>query len=130
VQAVLNRRAVLPGVGLGALGLGLAACGDGASTSPTATQSSGEIPDETAGPYPGDGSNGPDVLEESGIIRSDIRAVPALALRHRPSAAQAVASSGARGNRERGSMIQAWVDLGRQAWSRWSSPTSKGPPVC
>ena len=35
--------------------------------------SSGEIPDETAGPYPGDGSNGPDVLEESGIVRSDIR---------------------------------------------------------
>ena len=32
-----------------------------------------EIPDETAGPYPGDGSNGPDVLEESGIVRSDIR---------------------------------------------------------
>lgn len=32
----------------------------------------GEIPDETAGPYPGDGSNGPDVLEESGIVRSDI----------------------------------------------------------
>ena len=28
--------------------------------------SSGEIPDETAGPYPGDGSNGPDVLEQSG----------------------------------------------------------------
>ena len=34
---------------------------------------SGEIPDETAGPYPGDGSNGPDVLEQSGIVRSDIR---------------------------------------------------------
>ena len=33
----------------------------------------GEIPDETAGPYPGDGSNGADVLEESGIVRSDIR---------------------------------------------------------
>lgn len=32
-----------------------------------------EIPDETAGPYPGDGSNGPDVLTESGIVRSDIR---------------------------------------------------------
>jgi protocatechuate 3,4-dioxygenase beta subunit len=32
-----------------------------------------EIPDETAGPYPGDGSNGPDVLEQSGIVRSDIR---------------------------------------------------------
>ena len=32
-----------------------------------------EIPDETAGPYPGDGSNGPNVLTESGIVRSDIR---------------------------------------------------------
>jgi protocatechuate 3,4-dioxygenase beta subunit len=31
------------------------------------------IPEETAGPYPGDGSNGPDVLSESGIVRSDIR---------------------------------------------------------
>lgn len=32
----------------------------------------GEIPEETAGPYPGDGSNGPNVLSESGIVRSDI----------------------------------------------------------
>ncbi len=32
-----------------------------------------EIPEETAGPYPGDGSNGPNVLTESGIVRSDIR---------------------------------------------------------
>ena len=30
------------------------------------------IPDETAGPYPGDGSNGPDILTESGVVRSDI----------------------------------------------------------
>jgi len=32
----------------------------------------GEIPEETAGPYPGDGSNGVDVLSESGIVRRDI----------------------------------------------------------
>jgi protocatechuate 3,4-dioxygenase beta subunit len=32
-----------------------------------------EIPDETAGPYPGDGSNGANVLDDSGIVRSDIR---------------------------------------------------------
>ena len=32
-----------------------------------------EVPSETAGPYPGDGSNGPDVLDESGIVRHDIR---------------------------------------------------------
>jgi protocatechuate 3,4-dioxygenase beta subunit len=31
------------------------------------------IPEETAGPFPGDGSNGPDVLNQSGIVRSDIR---------------------------------------------------------
>ncbi len=32
----------------------------------------GEIPEETAGPYPGDGSNGPNVLTESGVVRSDL----------------------------------------------------------
>jgi protocatechuate 3,4-dioxygenase beta subunit len=32
-----------------------------------------EVPSETAGPYPGDGSNGPDVLDDSGIVRHDIR---------------------------------------------------------
>ncbi len=32
-----------------------------------------EIPEETAGPYPADGSNGVDVLTQSGIVRSDIR---------------------------------------------------------
>ncbi len=80
VQTVLNRRSVLRGVGLGALGMGLAACsndsgGGSGSNSGTSVKapSEGEIPDETAGPYPGDGSNGPDVLEESGIVRSDIR---------------------------------------------------------
>jgi len=33
----------------------------------------GEIPQETAGPYPGDESNGPNVLAESGVVRQDIR---------------------------------------------------------
>ena len=32
-----------------------------------------EIPEETAGPYPGDGSNGVNALTLSGIVRSDIR---------------------------------------------------------
>jgi protocatechuate 3,4-dioxygenase beta subunit len=32
-----------------------------------------EVPSETAGPYPGDGSNGPDVLDDTGIVRHDIR---------------------------------------------------------
>jgi protocatechuate 3,4-dioxygenase beta subunit len=32
------------------------------------------IPEETAGPFPGDGSNGPNALALSGVVRSDIRA--------------------------------------------------------
>src|SRR5436190_12666596 len=48
------------------------------STSSSTSSSSGtsptsEIPDETGGPYPGDGSNGPNVLTESGVVRQDIR---------------------------------------------------------
>ena len=31
------------------------------------------VPEETGGPYPGDGSNGPNVLSGSGIVRSNIR---------------------------------------------------------
>jgi protocatechuate 3,4-dioxygenase beta subunit len=56
----------------------LAACGASKSDSPaattatTTTEATAEIPDETAGPYPGDGSNGPNALTESGIVRSDI----------------------------------------------------------
>ena len=39
----------------------------------TATDASvSEVPEETAGPYPGDGSNGVNVLTQSGIVRSDI----------------------------------------------------------
>ena len=30
------------------------------------------IPEETGGPFPGDGSNGPDALGESGVVRKDI----------------------------------------------------------
>ncbi len=32
-----------------------------------------KIPQETAGPYPGDGTNGPNALTVNGIVRSDIR---------------------------------------------------------
>ncbi|MEV6286286.1 intradiol ring-cleavage dioxygenase [Kribbella sp. NPDC051770] len=42
------------------------------STTPSTTDCVDEIPEETAGPYPGDGSNGPNVLTESGIVRSDL----------------------------------------------------------
>jgi protocatechuate 3,4-dioxygenase beta subunit len=31
------------------------------------------VPEETAGPFPGDGSNGPNVLSQEGVVRSDIR---------------------------------------------------------
>jgi protocatechuate 3,4-dioxygenase beta subunit len=44
----------------------------GASTA-SGTAPAAEVPSETAGPYPGDGSNGPDVLDDAGIVRHDIR---------------------------------------------------------
>jgi protocatechuate 3,4-dioxygenase beta subunit len=52
----------------GAGGSGGAGGGDGGADSACAT-----IPEETAGPYPGDGSNGPNALVQAGIVRSDIR---------------------------------------------------------
>jgi protocatechuate 3,4-dioxygenase beta subunit len=56
-------------------GPGGAPPGGGMGGSDTASSSDpNAIPNETAGPYPGDGSNGPDVLLESGIVRSDITA--------------------------------------------------------
>ncbi|WP_156756126.1 dioxygenase family protein [Actinokineospora pegani] len=79
IGTLMSRRRSLRVLGLGAAAaVGLAACSDGSDTASTPTSSStaadnGEIPDETAGPYPGDGSNGPDVLEQSGVVRSDIR---------------------------------------------------------
>jgi protocatechuate 3,4-dioxygenase beta subunit len=45
----------------------------GATTSAGGASSCSRIPEETAGPYPGDGSNGENALELSGIVRSDIR---------------------------------------------------------
>jgi protocatechuate 3,4-dioxygenase beta subunit len=78
VGTLFTRRRVLALFGIGAGAATLAACGVSISGSDSSAGSSSaggltEIPDETAGPYPGDGSNGPDVLEESGIVRSDIR---------------------------------------------------------
>ncbi|MFQ1004216.1 intradiol ring-cleavage dioxygenase [Modestobacter sp. SSW1-42] len=77
LDTLLSRRRMLGFLGLGAVTVGLAACGADptgtSASSPAAGTATGEIPDETAGPYPGDGSNGVDVLTRSGIVRSDIR---------------------------------------------------------
>jgi len=76
LPVLLSRRRAL---GLLAGGLGataMAACGSSDDGAPATTSSEGsstaEVPEETAGPYPGDGSNGPNVLAESGVVRSDI----------------------------------------------------------
>src|ERR671912_412074 len=81
LQTLVDRRKVL-GLfgGLSAAAL-LAACGGSgtngsASTGTTGSSAAGdftEVPEGTAGPYPGDGSNAPNVLDDSGIVRSDIR---------------------------------------------------------
>jgi protocatechuate 3,4-dioxygenase beta subunit len=66
-----HRRAFLGLVGAGAATVGgavLLGTGDSAAADAVA-----EIPTETGGPYPGDGSNGPNALAESGIVRQDIR---------------------------------------------------------
>jgi protocatechuate 3,4-dioxygenase beta subunit len=96
---LLHRRGMLKlvaGVGLAGAGLiTLGACASDTSTTdanspaggrpaaggpgggaPESTQSSdiasGELPEETGGPFPGDGSNGANVLTQSGIVRRDI----------------------------------------------------------
>src|SRR5882724_3336399 len=53
------------------------AAGAGVSGSDTAgagsdTSACSKISEETAGPYPGDGSNGPQILTASGVVRGDI----------------------------------------------------------
>jgi len=68
---------LIPLVGCGsdnAAGGATTTTGAATSTTSSATGTScAEIPEETAGPYPGDGSNGPNILAESGIVRGDIR---------------------------------------------------------
>jgi protocatechuate 3,4-dioxygenase beta subunit len=90
LPALLNRRralGLLTGAGLAAA---LAACSGSDSSGASATTSTpsssspstsstttttveGEVPEETGGPFPADGSNGINVLTESGVVRSDIR---------------------------------------------------------
>lgn len=87
VATLVTRRRVLSVVGVGAGALALAACSSGttsdtasstasstgsAATTDTSSAAEGEIPEETNGPYPADGTNGVNVLEESGIVRRDL----------------------------------------------------------
>ena len=82
----LDRRRILKLLGFGGVSAAMftiAGCGpsDASGTASAAAASATAvadatcaiIPEETAGPYPGDGSNGPNVLAESGVVRSDIR---------------------------------------------------------
>ena len=81
----LDRRRVLKLLGFGGISAGLftlVGCGpEGATGSASAAAATTEataascalVPEETAGPFPGDGSNGPNILAESGVVRSDIR---------------------------------------------------------
>jgi protocatechuate 3,4-dioxygenase beta subunit len=50
-----------------------AATSAGGASTAAAASAVGVIPEETSGPFPADGSNGVDVLGESGVVRSDIR---------------------------------------------------------
>ncbi len=61
-------------LGIGATALPLLGCGS-SPTDPTVGSGGCQtrIPQETAGPFPGDGSNGPDVLSQTGVVRNDIR---------------------------------------------------------
>lgn len=79
LATLLDRRGalrLLAGAGLVAL---VGCSDDSPSASPSAAPSGSspatsceEIPGETAGPFPGNGTNGPNVLTESGVVREDI----------------------------------------------------------
>ncbi|WJY97495.1 Chlorocatechol 1,2-dioxygenase [Corynebacterium fournieri] len=81
IENRLSRRKLLGIFGLGVGTAALAACAPSTSSTTSAssaapssrTEQLTEMNTETAGPYPGDGSNGPDVLEKVGVERSDIR---------------------------------------------------------
>ena len=88
VSTLMTRRRALQLVAVGGLaavvGCGSSSNGSGGAaataaapetTAPATGSAAGgtaEIPEETAGPFPADGSNGVNVLAESGIVRSDI----------------------------------------------------------
>ena len=70
---LITRRRALAAV-TGGLGLLIAGCGssDSGGSAKATPAAAGAVPEETAGPFPGDGSNGPNVLSESGVVRRDI----------------------------------------------------------
>jgi protocatechuate 3,4-dioxygenase beta subunit len=86
--AAMDRRGLLrlaARLGAGVSALQLLGCGGSSPTTPSTSTGSGTIPgsgtnstcslipNETAGPYPGDSSNGPNVLNLTGVARQDIR---------------------------------------------------------
>ncbi|MGZ6070172.1 MAG: dioxygenase family protein [Myxococcaceae bacterium] len=70
VLRLLGAATLLPLFGCGGGTDALAAGGPDGGTNGSCTR----VPEETAGPFPGDGSNGPNALALSGILRSDVRA--------------------------------------------------------
>ena len=72
--AISRRRALraAAGFGISFAGLQLPGCSDSTGSADN-TDACSLIPNETAGPFPGDGSNGPSVLNQTGVVRSDIR---------------------------------------------------------
>ncbi|HEX5823272.1 MAG TPA: intradiol ring-cleavage dioxygenase [Candidatus Limnocylindrales bacterium] len=94
LSTLIDRRQVIRLAGFTTISAGLMSilgCAPGATASPSASSAAPStgtgtgasaavaaadcavIPEETAGPFPGDGSNGPNVLAQSGIVRQDIR---------------------------------------------------------
>jgi protocatechuate 3,4-dioxygenase beta subunit len=59
--------------GASATAAGTASGSSASATAAAAAADCAVIPEETAGPFPGDGSNGPNVLAQSGVVRTDIR---------------------------------------------------------
>ncbi len=53
-------------------GPGAAGGGPGGAPPQQTPVEAGTIPEETAGPYPGDGSNGPNVLDQDGVVRRNL----------------------------------------------------------
>jgi protocatechuate 3,4-dioxygenase beta subunit len=85
LSTLMTRRRALQLVAVGGLAavVGCGSSSDGAGGGASATDgaaaataggggAAAEVPEETAGPFPADGSNGVNVLTESGIVRSDL----------------------------------------------------------